>query len=233
VIRRVLIVAALLAGPSALLAQPYVADVGFVSAAGNTRLTTITANGRFVVKVHSWAFTQQTNYNFGKTDGVASANQLKTGLRGDHTFFKRAGFFASSTYERNRFAGLLRRSDQSGGLTWRVLDFPNDSLKFDSGGVYSEAIHTDSTRQYSPAARGAIAYKHSFGGTSALIQTAEYIPTLKNTGQYRINSETALVAKMVNHFGLRLAYAVKYDNKPADGFRKADRILTTGLQVTY
>jgi putative salt-induced outer membrane protein YdiY len=231
--RFALLVLGLLASPTLLFAQPYVADIGFVSAAGNTRLTTITANGRFTVKVRSWAFLEQTNYIFGKTDGVASANQLKTALRGDHTFFKRAGFFASSTYERNRFAGLLRRNDQSAGLTWRVLNFSHDTLNLDSGGVYSETVHTDSTRQYSPAARGALLYKHSFGGTSALIQTAEYIPTLKNSGQYRINSETALVAKMLNHFGLRLAYGVRYDNKPADGFRKADRILTTGLQVTY
>jgi putative salt-induced outer membrane protein YdiY len=233
VIRTVFALLAVLSAPSALVAQPYVADIGFVSAAGNTRLTTITANGRFAVKFHSWSFAEQTNYIFGKTDGVSSANQLKTSVRGDHTFFKRAGFFASSTYERNRFAGVVRRSDQSGGLTWRVLDLPSDTLKLDSGGVYSEVVHTDSTRQYSPAARGAMTYKHSFGGGSALIQTAEYIPTLKNTGQYRVNSETALVARMVDHFGIRLAYAIKYDNKPAAGFRKADRILTTGLQVTY
>jgi hypothetical protein len=33
--------------------------------------------------------------------------------------------------------------------------------------------------------------------------------------------------------GLKLAYLIRYDSKPATGFGTSDRILTTGLQFTY
>jgi putative salt-induced outer membrane protein YdiY len=38
---------------------------------------------------------------------------------------------------------------------------------------------------------------------------------------------------MTTHFGVRLSYVLRYDSRPAEGFRKSDRILTTGLQVSY
>ena len=61
----------------------------------------------------------------------------------------------------------------------------------------------------------------------------EYIPNLPSNDQHRINAESAITAKMTSHIGLKLAHLVRYDSKPAVGFRKTDRILTTGLQVTY
>lgn len=214
-------------------AQPFTADFGFVSATGNTRLTTMNFGEKMTVKARSWTIAQQSAYIYGKTNGVPSANQLRTSLRADHTFFKRVGFFAGATYERNRFAGFTRHFDYIAGLSWRVLSFSRDTLRFDAGGVYTDEIRVDSTHKFSPAARSAIAYKHSFGGSSYLTQTAEYIPNLPSGGQYRVNTESALIAKMTKHFGLKVSHIVRYDSRPAEGFRKADRILTTGLQVSY
>ena len=114
-----------------------------------------------------------------------------------------------------------------------VLAFSHDTLKFDAGGVYMDDAPVDGTRRFSPAARSAIAYKHWFGGASYLTQTAEYIPSLPSNGQFRINAETALTAKMTRHFGLKVSNVIRFDSRPAATFRRADRILTTGLQVSY
>ena len=216
-------------------AQLATLDFGYVNATGNTRLATINFGEKVSLKARSWTVTQGSAYIYGKTNGVSSANQLRASLRADHTFFRRVGFFAAMTYERNRFAGFTRHTDNIAGFTWRVFGFSRDTLKVDAGGVYTDEIRLDTLHRhkFSPAVRGAVAFKHSFGGSSSFTQTAEYIPNLPDNEQYRVNTESAIVAKMTKHLGLKVAHVVRYDSRPAEGFRKADRILTTGLQVTY
>lgn len=226
------LVAAAVIAPAAA-AQTVTADFGLVSASGNTQLSTINIGDKITKKVRSWTLAQQGAYIYGKTNGVSSANLLKASLRGDHTFIGKVGLFVGSAYERNRFAGFTRHTDQIAGLTAEVLSMPRDTLKLDGGGVYTNESRVDGTSKAYPAARAGMAYKHSFGGTSAFLQMAEYVPNLEENEQYRITSESIVTARMTTHLGLKLSYLVRYDSRPATGFGKSDRILTTGLQVTY
>src|SRR4051812_7748090 len=215
------------------MAQTVSADFGFVNASGNTRLATINFGDKVVEKLRSWTITQQGAYIYGKTSGVSSANALKASLRGDHMFIGRVGLFLGSSYERNRFAGFTKHTDQIAGISATVLTMPRDTLKLDGGGVYTNETRVDGTSKSFPAARAGMAFKHSFGGTSSFTQTGEYVPNLQDTDQYRVNTESIISAKMTTHFGVKLSYLIRYDSKPATGFGKSDRILTSGLQVTY
>lgn len=217
----------------AAIAQTVTADFGFVNASGNTRLATINFGDKISAKLRSWTITQQGAYIYGKTNGVSSANLLKASLRADHLFLGRVGLFVGSAYERNRFAGFTRHTDQIAGFSALALAMPRDTLRLDTGGVYTNEARVDGTSKNFPAARAGMNYKHSFGGTSAFMQTAEYVPKLEDTGQFRVNTESIVTAKMTAHFGIKLSYLIRYDSKPAAGFGKSDRILTTGLQVTY
>jgi putative salt-induced outer membrane protein len=235
--RRLLIHTALAALLSAALrpaqAQTFIADFGYVATTGNTHLATMNFGEKLNFKAKSWSVAQQTAYVYGKTTGVASANQLKSSVRADHTFLRAVGFFVGAAYERNRFAGFTMHIDGITGLTAKVPATSHDTLRFDAGGVLTHETRVDTTYKRFPAARAALQYKHSFGGKSYASQTGEYIPNLQSNGQYRINTESQLVAKMTTHFGVRVSYVVRYDSRPAEGFLKADRILTTGLQVSY
>ena len=218
---------------SAATAQIFSADFGFVSAAGNTRLTTVNFGQKVSVKARSWSITQLGAYIYGKTNGASSANQLRASLRGDKLFLGRVGMFVGSSYERNRFAGFTRHTDQIAGISALVLSMVRDTLRVDGGGVYTNISRVDGTSRNFPAARAGMAYKHSVGGASSFTQVAEYVPNLQGTDQYRLKGESALTARMTKHVGIKLSYVVRYDSRPAAGFGKSDRILTTGLQVTY
>jgi len=217
----------------AAMAQTVTADFGLVNASGNTRLSTVNIGDKVVLKARSWTITQQGAYIYGKTNGASSANLLKAAVRGDHTFIGKVGLFVGSAFERNRFAGFTSHTDQIAGLSAQVLGMPRDTLRLDGGGVYTNETRVDGTSKSFPAARAGMAYKHSFGGTSAFMQTGEYVPNLEDTDQYRVNTESILTARLSTHLGLKLAYLIRYDSKPTTGFGKSDRILTTGLQVTY
>src|SRR5688572_31194747 len=83
------------------------------------------------------------------------------------------------------------------------------------------------------AARGAAAFRHRFTATAYFEQLAEFLPSLENGDDLRINTETALVAPISGQIALKASYAIRFDNLPAPGFKKTDRILTSGIQVTF
>ena len=209
------------------------ANLGSVVATGNTQLRTVNADDKIVRTDGNWVLTQLAAYVYGQTNNLASANQLRAALRSDYKFEARLSVFAGASYERNRFAGFTRRTDEILGLSWKAIVAPMDSLSLDGGGVLTQEADVDSTHKNFPAARLAAAYKHSFTKAAYFQQLAEYIPDLQSTGEYRVNTESSLVAPLSAHIGIKVAYAVRFNSKPPVNFGTADRVLTTGVQVSF
>ena len=59
------------------------------------------------------------------------------------------------------------------------------------------------------------------------------LPDLKTSENLRVNTETGLVAPISSHIGLKISYVIRFDSLPEPGFRKTDRLLTSGVQITY
>lgn len=209
------------------------ANIGAVLATGNTQLRTVNADDKIVRTDGKWILTQLAAYVYGQTNSLTSANQLRAALRSDYSFESRVSVFAAATYERNRFAGFTRRTDEALGLSWKAIVAPMDSLSLDGGGVLTQQTNVDSTHQDFPAARLAAAYKHNFSKLSYFQQLAEYIPNVQSLGEYRVNTESSLVAPLSAHIGIKIAYAVRFNSKPPVNFGTTDRILTTGVQVSF
>ena len=89
------------------------------------------------------------------------------------------------------------------------------------------------------ALRAASDWKHNFSKATYFFQSVEYIPDLEDSQDYRINTETDLVAPLSAHMGIKVSYVVRFANEPPLNsagtalLRKTDRILAAGLQVTY
>jgi putative salt-induced outer membrane protein len=209
------------------------ADLGIVSASGNTRLRTMNVGDKVVHTNGRWALTQLGAYVYGETNDVASANQLRGLLRADYSIENRLSAFAGGSYERNRFAGFTRRTDEILGLSWKALTEPFDSLAIDAGGVLTQEADVDGTNKSFPAARLAGNYKHAFTKASYFQQLAEYIPNLKTHGEYRVNTESSVIAPLSSHAGIKIGYVIRFNSTPPATFGKTDRILTTGVQVSF
>lgn len=106
-----------------------------------------------------------------------------------------------------------------------------------SSGAHTSVVHgrqrlARSSKSF-PASRLAGAYKHAFTKAAYFLQLAEYIPDLQNTGEYRVNSESSLVAPLSSHLGVKVGYAVRFNKTPPVGFGTTDRVFTSGVQVSY
>ncbi|HEY2850481.1 MAG TPA: DUF481 domain-containing protein [Gemmatimonadaceae bacterium] len=211
----------------------FTGDLGYVSATGNTNVTTLTVGDKIVHTNGRWMFTQLGTYVNGETDNKESANQLLLAARADFALRPRISVFVGSTFERNSFAGFNSRTDEIAGLAWQAIAASRDSARLDVGGVATQESDVDSVMQSYPSARAALSYKHQFSKLAYFHQFLEYIPNLKTSGSYRFNTESALVAPISTHIGIKLAYAIRFDSRPQPTFGTTDRLLTTGIQVSY
>lgn len=211
----------------------FTGDVGYVSASGNTKLTTLSLGEKIGHTRGKLVLSQLAAYVYGKADTAETANQLRLAGRADYEFVHRVGVFAGIAHERNRFAGFDARTDEIAGLRWQAIVAPMDSMSLDAGGVLTQQSNVDGTSQNDPSARAAANYKHLFSKSAYFQEIAEYLPNLQKTGEYRFNSESSIVAPVSTHIGLKMSYSLRYNTAPPASFGKVDRVLTTGVQITY
>jgi len=210
----------------------FTANFGLVNVAGNTRLTTVSVGEGIEVHSGPWVAQQAFDVVYGETDGVTSTSQWKGNVRGDRVLSPAAAIFLDLRYQRNTFAGITRRFEEVLGFAYTALDTPRDKLSFEAGGSLVQQRSTLDVEDNFAAGLLAGRFRHQFNGEAAFIQTVEFLPNLKETDDYRINSESKLLAPLSGAISLSIAYVVRFDNVPEPTFQKTDRIFTSGLQIS-
>lgn len=208
-------------------------NLGYVSATGNTKLATLSVGEALGHSVRRWAFSQLAAYVYGETDDQESAIQLRLAARADFAFQPRFGVFGGVSFERNRYAGFARRTEFIAGLRWKAIVASADSMGLDAGSVLTRQADVDGSSDTYASARAALAYKHVFSKAAYFQQLAEYVPNLQQSGAYRLNAESVVVAPISTHVGIKINYAVRFNSRPPVSFGSTDRVLTMGVQLSY
>ena len=213
--------------------REFTADVGFVSATGNSDVTTFNVGERLILRSGPWEHRQQFGSIYGSRDGEESTNLLFANVRSDRALNDWLALFGFVGYDRNPFAGISRRFEEAAGLAAKLLRTERDQWGVELGLGLTQQRAVDGTANDFPSMRSGTLFRHYFTENAYFSQGAEYLPSLEVSQDYRINSETALVAPLSSHIAMKLGYAVRFDNLPELGKRKSDRILTSGLQFNW
>jgi putative salt-induced outer membrane protein len=216
-----------------------VGDFGFVSATGNSEVSTLNLGEKLTWKPagSKFSFDQYAKYVYGKTDGEESANQLGIGGRVNYAFSRRLSAFAGIDFDKDRFAGIDQRFSEPVGLSWLALDAPKNKLTLEGGANFVQVTYTELQangefdEQYT-SARAAGLYKWLFSEKGYFTLFGEYLPALKEGIGYRANGEAAIVAPIAGIVALKVSYLVRYNSQPPAGFETTDRTFTTGIQIT-
>lgn len=208
-------------------------DFGFVNTAGNTSTTTLNAGENARYTTGRWTFGQQFQVVYGKTEGEKSAENYTASLRGDFAISEHFGIYGLGNWNRNEFAGIDRRFEEGGGLTVTPVARERTTFSLEAGISANQQRSTDGVYDYFASGRGALLFKQLFTTTAYVQQTAEFLPSLLDRDDYRVNTETALVAPLSKRIAFKAGYVIHFDNDPEPGFEKTDRFLTSGLQVTF
>lgn len=236
-------VIAALAGATALPAQeaekkekPLKAtgDISFVKTGGNTDVLSLGIGEKLEWKTSPrFTLKQQFGWIYGETDNVESANTLLTGVRGEYSLTKRVLVFIGLNYDYNLFAGVKRRFEEFAGFGFVLVDKPKDILRFDAGvSFFQEWARFADTSNTFTAGRLVGDYKHLFAEKAYFQQIVEYLPNFKTSEDYRLNTETSLVAPLAGGVAIKVGYIVRYRGLPPEGVEKTDTVFRTGIQIT-
>lgn len=226
----------------------FTADLGFVSTAGNTSVSTLNIGDKLVVQKADkrLIFTQTLGIVYGETDGEKNAENYRAQARLDVAVDGNLYLFALTGWDRNVFGGISRRFEETIGLAWKPVRLPSDDLTLEGGLSLFQQRNTvsgnGSFEDNFTAGRAAGLYKHTFSKTTFLTQGLEFIPNFDDSHDWRLNSETAIVAPISTNIGLKLGYVIRYDNLPGlqpapnptgARLKKTDRFLTAGVTISY
>lgn len=207
-------------------------DVGLVNTAGNTDLTTINVGEEVGWRHDRLALGQTFAVVYGRSEGQITSSLWQAGLRADYSLSDRVAAYAATGYHRDRFAGIARRFEEGAGVAVKLARGPRDVVETETGLSLVQQRSTTATDDDFVSARGAVTYAHHFTGTTYLQQVLEGIANLENGDDFRVNSETSVVAPLSGSLALKVGYVIHYDHLPEPGFRATDRLLTSGLQIT-
>jgi putative salt-induced outer membrane protein YdiY len=208
-------------------------DVGFVNTAGNTDVTTLSVGEKLVLRGGNWEHKQQIGFVYGKQNDKQTSNLLLASWRSDFALSKSIALFGLAGFDRNTFAGISRRFEEALGVAAKLVNRPAERWGMEVGVGLNQKYATDGTHSSYSSLRAGTSFRHEFSKTSYAFQTVEYLPSLKVSADYRINSETGLVAPVSGHASLKVGYVVRFSNLPEPGHVKSDRIFTTGLQFNW
>lgn len=214
-------------------------DLGFVSVSGNTSITTLSLGEKWIRRMTRWEFRQELGAVYGKTDGAETSNLWKASLRGDYGLGVRLALYARTAFDRNKFAGVTSRFAEGLGLVAKLAATDINQLNIEGGFELTQQNNLDGTSDSFTSLRGATTWKHMFSANAYFFQGIEFLPNLDDGEDYRVNSETTVVAPLSSHVAMKASYQLRFDNLPslnAAGtapLRKSDRILSTGIQVTF
>ncbi len=208
-------------------------DLGLVSTGGNTSVTTLNVGERVTLNQARWQVAQAFAHIYGRNDGTTNANLWRASLRGDWFATGNVGFFAGFNYERNPFAGISGRFEEGAGLAARVGRESRQRLVVETGLAAVQQRSTADSLDAFVTGRAALTWRLALAEKAYVQQFVEALPNLKEADDLRLNTESALVAPVVRHLAVKLSYVVRFDNVPQPGFRKTDRVFTSGVQLVF
>jgi putative salt-induced outer membrane protein len=224
------------------------ADLGFVSTAGNTSVTTLNLGDKLVIQSTGQRviFTQTLGIVYGETAGEKSVENYRAQVRLDYGLNGGVYLFGLTGWDRNVFGGISRRFEETVGVAWKAVRLPNDELTVEAGlSLFQQrnvvAVSGEVDDNFTAGRLGGL-YKHKFTAAAFLTQGIELIPNFDDGDDWRLNSESAVVAPISTNIGVKLGYVIRYDNLPglqpppnptAQRLKKTDRFFTAGLTVSY
>ncbi len=213
----------------------FTGDIGYVSTAGNTSVSTLNLGNKFSAKVDDLTLSQTFALVYGESKGTPVTSQTRGSIRVDKGL-RTANFSAYTlfNYERNTFAGLASRISVAAGLSAHLVHDDHNKLTLESGFTLTRqrGIGTKGHDADFLGGRAATTYIHLFGPKASVSQTVEVLPNFHQTNDLRVNTESAVVAPITSKVGVKLSYVIRYDGLPEAGFETTDRLFTSGIQIS-
>ena len=210
------------------------AELSFVNANGNVKAQTTSVKNAFTYDFDALTrFENEAGGLGARSDGRVTAEQYYALEKVSRKLDDRNYVFERYRWDRNRFAGVAHRHDFSVGVGRELWKTPKDLLILEASPGYLNEERIQEKRKSFASTRVYAKYTRELSATAKFSQDAEYIQSLKDKRDKRINAETALTAAINSTFSIKNSFVWRHDSRPPDGKRKDDTVLSVALIASF
>ena len=215
--------------------------LGASYASGNTDSSSLSFTGDAVRATDLDKWSAYGNGNYGRSNGVTTAEQTRLGGRYDRNLSPVYFGYGALDLENNRFANLALRSMLSAGMGWHVIKSPSTTFDVLGGLGYTVDQYRD-PMLVAGELRDDYSYvslplgeesTHQLTETTSAKQRLLVVPNLEDTGEYRATWDAGLAVAINKSLSLNLGLSVQYNSDPGPGRKTTDTLFTTGISVKF
>ena len=206
------------------------AEVSIVSTNGNCKTQTTSAKNNFGYQFDALtSLSVEAGALGARSEGRVTAEQYFAVEKTIRKLDDRNYVYEQYRWDRNRFTDLAHRHDFSVGVGRELWKTTKDLLIGEAGPGYINEEHFKDRRKSFASARAYSKYTHDFSPSAHFTQDLEYIQSLKDNRDNRVNTETALTAAFNSVFSVKNSFIWRHDSRPPTGTRKDDTILAVAM----
>nr|WP_314421939.1 DUF481 domain-containing protein [uncultured Erwinia sp.] len=188
------------------------AAAGYLAQSGNTKSSSATANTNMTWYQPSTAYSLWGNASNTSSNDERSSETYQVGGRTRYNMNSADYLFGQASWLSDRFNGYDGRSILAAGYGRQLLNGPVHSLRLEAGpGVRYDDFH-EGGHETQALAYGAMSYQWQLTDNTKFIQGVSVLGSDDTT----VNSETGLQVAINDHFALKLAYNVTWNQNPPD-----------------
>jgi putative salt-induced outer membrane protein YdiY len=210
------------------------AEASYVNTNGNSRTATTAAKDSFSYDFNKATRLELEGGGLGtRSAGQVTAEQYYAREKTQRNFTDRDYVFENYRWDKNRFAGIANLQVVSVGVGRDLWKTKSDLWTFEAAPGYLNEEFTNAPRRSVGTARAYTRYSHDFTPTSKFSQDVEYIQSLADKRDSRVNTETDLTTALSSHFSVKTSFTWKRSNLPPAGVHKDDEITSFALLANF
>jgi len=186
------------------------AAAGYQAQSGNTTSSSLTANTNMTWYTPSIAYSLWANANNTSSNDERSSETYQVGGRTRYNMNSADYIFGQASWLNDRYNGYDGRSILAAGYGRQLLNGPIHSLRLEVGPGVRYDDYRDGGHNTQMLAYGAMSYQWQLTDTTKFIQGVSVLGSDDTT----VNSETGLQVAINDHFALKVAYDVTWNQNP-------------------
>lgn len=209
-------------------------NLGITSTKGNTDRYSSHLEGEFSARTAKNRYTAGVEVNSTKDNGVKTESNSLGSIQYDHFVSKKWFAYSNVMFEKDKFKDLNLRSLIGIGSGYQFFETPVTNLSLEAGINYVNEDYIAGDDESFSSGRWAVNYDRYFHKKAfQVFHSHEGFVSLKNTNDIFILSRTGIRVPLFEHFNATLQYNLDWENTPAPGREKTDRMLmfTLGYQL--
>ena len=210
-------------------------QVSLIKSSGNADLETYNAESKSSYTFDKNTISANGEYTYGEADEIRSAESWEIQSRYDRKLIEEISLFIAQSAAANRFAGIQRQynTDVGGKYTFYKSEVNTSLVEAGYRFTKEHKVIKIGKETEDSKARLYTETEHKFSSHFSAKAWFEYLPNFSESDDYQYSYEPSIIATLNSNFALKVAHKWEYDNQPAPGGQRRDKLFTTSLVANF